>query len=291
MSEINDNIIRKIQKLLALGQRGGTEAEASAAMAMAQELLAKYNLDMAVIQNAAVEGGTVVAKEKRERTKINKSAMYKWQQELCRVIADCNFCYYWPQEFMEPYQSKHGPKYRNVKRHMIVGKEVNVVAVTIMYEYLAEIMEELLPYPNAERLSRSAMSWREGCAERLMYRIRVKFREMQDASDAAMKQSGKMGLVLRSVYLQEYEANYDALCGEGSYAQAVKQYQEAKKAPKKELTAAEKAKQEKADARNQKKAQREFDRRMAARDRDAYYAGCEAGNSISLHDRLKTGSN
>ena len=45
----NTTVIAKIQKLLALGRRGGTEQEADAAMAKAQELLAKYNLDLAVV--------------------------------------------------------------------------------------------------------------------------------------------------------------------------------------------------------------------------------------------------
>jgi Protein of unknown function (DUF2786) len=39
-----DSIIAKINKLLALGERGGTEAEAIAAMQKVHELLAKHNL-------------------------------------------------------------------------------------------------------------------------------------------------------------------------------------------------------------------------------------------------------
>ena len=281
----NDAVIRRIQKLLALGNgKGATEAEASNAMDMAQELLAKYNLDMAVIQEMAVAGGTVVVKEKREKTKINKSAMYKWQQDLCRAIADCNFCYYWAQDFKEAYVSKGVQKTRVIKRHMVVGREVNVIAVTRMYEYLAEILENLLPYPNTERLSRSAISWREGCADRLIFRIQKRFRDLHDASEVNKATTG--GLVLRSVYLKEYEANYDAICGEGSYASTVKRYEESKNTPVKELSEAEKAKQEKEDARWRKKAQKERQDAFDKRDHSAYAAGREVGNNISLNDRI-----
>lgn len=43
------DIENRIRKLLALGERAGTEAEAQAAMAMAHRLLAQHNLDMAAV--------------------------------------------------------------------------------------------------------------------------------------------------------------------------------------------------------------------------------------------------
>lgn len=45
-------IVERIQKILALGRRGGTEAEAAAAMAKAQELLAEHNLTLAQVESA-----------------------------------------------------------------------------------------------------------------------------------------------------------------------------------------------------------------------------------------------
>ena len=74
----NEAIIRKIQLLLNLGKRGGTEAEATLAMEKAQELLAKYNLDLAIVEDSPVAGGTVTIKEKRERTKLDRTALYQW---------------------------------------------------------------------------------------------------------------------------------------------------------------------------------------------------------------------
>lgn len=295
MSEQPSNdIIRKIQKLLALGKRGGTEAEASAAMDLAQELLAKYNLDMAIIDKAVVEGGTVAAPEKREKTKIDRSAMYKWQQSLCRRIAESNYCWYWVQEVREPKgkPDKYGYQdTRKVKRHVILGREANVVAVQMMYEYLAETLEDILPYPHVERLSRSALSWREGAAERLAERIEAKAYAMRNPAKDTTAEVKETGLMLRSVAQSEYVANYDAQYGEGAHARAIARHEAYKVAeaskPKVELTAAEKAKQERANQKYWKQQERQHQQELDRRDHTAYRAGRVAGNEISLQDRLE----
>lgn len=289
----NDSVIRKIQKLLALGKRGGTEAEASTAMDMAQELLAKYNLDMAIIDKAVVEGGTVAAPEKREKTKIDRSAMYKWQQSLCRRIAEANYCWYWVQEVREPVgKPKDGyQKFRMVKRHLILGREANVAAVTFMYEYLVETLEDILPYPHVERLSRSAISWREGAAERLAERIEAKAYAMRNPDKEASTTVKETGLMLRSVVQSEYAANYDSLYGVNAYANAVAR-QEVRKAeeaakPKVEPTAAQIAAAEKANQKYWKQRERQRQQELERRDHTAYRAGRVVGNEISLQDRLE----
>ena len=286
----NDNIVRKIQKLLALGKRGGTEAEASAAMDMVQELLVKYNLDLAVVEAAAVEGGTVQAKEKREQTKLDRSAMYKWTQQLCRQIAEANFCFYWTQEVTERYgkADEYGfQKRRQVKRHVILGREANVVAVKMMYEYLADTLEALMPYPQTERLSRSAISWREGAAERLAERIRAKADQMRNPEKHGKTETKSTGLVLRTLAQAEYRSNYDACCGEGAYDKAMMRREEAKQ-EEKPLTAAEKAKQEKQNKKWWERYQREQQAAYDRRDHAAYRAGRVVGDAISLQDRLES---
>ena len=202
----NETIIRKIQKLLALGKRGGTEAEASAAMDMAQDLLAKYNLDLALVENTAVEGGTVVVEEKREKTKVDRSAMYGWQRDLMKRIAESNFCWYWTMDCREPKGKPDASgyqEYKSVKRHVILGRETNVAAVRFMYEYLAETLEALMPFPSKDRLSRSAISWREGASERLAERIEAKAREMKRSEEETKTSTGtqKMGLVLSLIHI------------------------------------------------------------------------------------------
>src|SRR4051794_30275940 len=49
-----DSIVSRINKLLALGERGGTEAEATAAMRKVHELLAKHNLSLDDVKDSPV---------------------------------------------------------------------------------------------------------------------------------------------------------------------------------------------------------------------------------------------
>lgn len=288
----SESIIRKIQHLLNLSSKASNEHEAALAMSKAQELLAKYNLDMAVVEATAVEGGTVAQKEKREQTKIDRSAMYKWQRDLCRAIAESNFCWYWTVEGLEDHERvSNGRSYRHkVKRHVVLGKESNVLAVTYMYGWLADTIESILPYSGKDRNGKSAVSWREGCADRLAQRIRNKAYRMQNPEEQT-QEAKSTGLMLRSVVQSEYAANYDAICGEGSWDryQKARAEEEAKRKaePEPEKTEAQKEKerkeQEKWWKRYQKQQQREHDKR----DHEAYAAGKAAGNNISLADKLE----
>jgi Protein of unknown function (DUF2786) len=189
-------IIEKIKKLFAMANSAknhdgsSNEAEASAAMAKAQELLAKYNLDLHTVQDAATAAGQISAVDKREEAKINRSAMYRWQQQFWKRIAEANYCFHWVSVVREEYSGKDSwgervTKNRKVKRHVILGGEANVAAVIAMGEYLTEVMERELPYTNAERLSNAAVSWREGMAERLAERIEAKMKSLKKNGFAA----------------------------------------------------------------------------------------------------------
>jgi hypothetical protein len=101
-TEKKNSLIEKIKKLFAMAQRktnnDGTsnEAEAAQAMAMAQQLLAKYNLDMRTIQDSvSADKKAEAVGGKREKTQINRSAMYRWQQTFWHELAEANFCFHW----------------------------------------------------------------------------------------------------------------------------------------------------------------------------------------------------
>lgn len=215
----NENIIRKIQKLFSLAQ-SPNQAEAELAMARAQELLATHNLEAAMVMATNVAGGTVeAAPEKREKVRINRSAQYNWQRELWKTIAEANFCWH---SVVEVFEGKRGTKKTTskvrVKRHLILGRESNVMAVRLMGEYLEDTMERILPFPNHERLSRAAISWKAGCAERLGERIQEQADARKSESDAARPEGDSTALVLRDVYQSEFAANYDVRYGEGAHA-------------------------------------------------------------------------
>lgn len=100
-----DSLVRKIQLLLNLASRPeGNEAEAAAATTMAQDLLARYNLDLATVQGAVVAGGTAAreVETRRDYAKSQRNATYEWTRRLCRALAEANYCAYWTASAWRP---------------------------------------------------------------------------------------------------------------------------------------------------------------------------------------------
>ena len=314
----NESIIRKIQKLLALSN-SPNEAEATLAASRAQELLAQHNLEYAMVQDAVVQGGTnqPQQQEKRDKVRMKRSAMYRWQRDLWKVIAEANFCWWSLIEVWEDSPYKKDVK-RLVKRHLILGRESNVIAVQMLGEYICDTIERLLPYDQKSMLSRSAVSWRKGCAERLQERIQAQAEERKRESERSTKASDGALILLRDVYEREYEANYDFKHGEGSYrrkllqdaeweqGQAAREQRAAEYEAQKERewleylakeTPEQKKQRERKEAKEQRAAERRRGRwhrswrneniREASRtDREAYNAGKQAGENISLNQQV-----
>lgn len=86
--ENKEEILKKIDKLLALAGNNPNENEAISAALKAQELMAKYNIELADVQGA--ESGQKI---KKEIYTPKKSSHYvsKWKYSLSQIIAK-NFC-------------------------------------------------------------------------------------------------------------------------------------------------------------------------------------------------------
>ena len=250
IDESQHNIIRKIQKLFNLAQhKDGNETQAAAALDKAHKMLAEHNLSLSIVQDTVVDGGVqngcAVQEEKREKTTVKRSAMYKWQRRLWYVLSETNYCFHWVRDVAEEvgflrrrhwWEDAGTPKVRDtrtsyVKRHIVLGRESNVAVVTLMGEYICDTIERLCAeqYPKSEILSRSAISWREGVADRLIERLYEKaaqeeFDQTQDA------EANKYALALRDVRMKEYEKNYDAVLGAGAYQKKQQQEKEAAEA-------------------------------------------------------------
>lgn len=95
-----EEVIRKVQKLLALADqsRNPSEAEAIAASMQAQKLLAKYNLEIADITGEE-------KKEKIEQVIADVGTGNKWKYTLANAVADsyCCKCYYHGAEMIVFY--------------------------------------------------------------------------------------------------------------------------------------------------------------------------------------------
>lgn len=228
-----DKIIARIQKMLTRTKtdRGSTEAEADTAMKMAQELMSKYNLDMAMVEAAASKSDQ--PKVERVKEEVKGRAMYKWQRQLAKYVAESNFCYYLTRSVQEWQDSKYeldsewlddkgkptgdakdmkkritrderdalayeqrdmyhygqNGRYQTTHSHLFVGRTGNVITAQLMYQYLTQTIEDNVPVAsNAERLSRSAMSWKEGCADRLCERLSKRRQDLIKAHDVRVKQ-------------------------------------------------------------------------------------------------------
>lgn len=119
---INQDIVEKIQKLLALGQ-SPNENEAKLAIERAQQLLLKYNLTMSDVKAIADDvKENVVESGKRSQT---------WKNMLINIIAKYNY-----GEFLI-YNGGGSYKY------VIIAKEVNSIVIHNMYEYLVETIDRL----------------------------------------------------------------------------------------------------------------------------------------------------
>lgn len=151
-----DKVIARIAKLFARSahagaNRGGaTEAEAETAMRLAQELMAKYNLDMAAIETAVRPDAQGAAQRTREE--ISSRTRYEWQRQLARYVAEAHFCYHlvrtdktW-QDGRENADNGwiHG-KYRKKATHVFVGRKANVITAQMMFHYLVDTIEALAP--------------------------------------------------------------------------------------------------------------------------------------------------
>lgn len=176
MAEDLEKIVGKLKKLLALAKdQRGNENEASAAMAKVQSLLAEYNMSMQDLENHSNQ-----SESHRIRDDIKKFAMYSYQRELFSSVARSHYCLYWTGS---SYSGKNG---RKSSYHIVVGREANAVAARLMFEYLNETINRLAgeQYSHKEINSRSAISWKQGCADRLKDRLA----ERREAADKAQRE-------------------------------------------------------------------------------------------------------
>lgn len=201
-------VIEKVKKLLALANNNDNEHQAAAATAKAMELLAAYNLDMAVATSTTKQGPAARSDNKR------KGGLYQWQRDLWQAVAGLNFCMYW---------SYKGLTKGSTYEHRVLGSKANVVGTEVMADYLQQTIERLAQeWAKSQGLNvfcKAAIAYREGMADRLVDRLnairwerrREEERKAREAAKANPEQTP--GLVLMDVIESEEDANNDYLWG------------------------------------------------------------------------------
>ena len=150
-----NQIIERINKLLALGERGGTEAEATAAMQKVHELLAKHNLSLDDVKESSV------AEEDYIQDESEGKRGQPWQDYIWTAIAKLYFC---------KHLTRSGP---SGTRHLVIGKPSNIAVVKYLAAYIVRTGEELARQAAASSESKQAFrnSFKKGFAYRLAVRV------------------------------------------------------------------------------------------------------------------------
>lgn len=311
MSELSPEAIKaveQVEKLLKLAGKNTNQNEAAAATAKAMELLAKYNLDMSIVeQNSGSSAG------KREDTKF-EGGLYQYQRDLWRAVAELNFCLYWNQYTWDPNKKRRkADRYGERKggytfQHRVVGRKVNVVATRTMSEYLLQAIERLTRerYPEPSQFfTRSATSFREGLAETVIDKIaerrkhvlkqeQIKARAAKKAADEVARQgvSTATTLTIADVTKTEHDANIDFIYGEGTSARwAAEEAADAERRRRERDEYTRWAKAHPEEARKKEEERRKARRSSwnagmgdggKKRDYSAYYQGMDKGKEISI---------
>jgi hypothetical protein len=198
MSTLDSSIVDKIKKLLALAGNNPNEAEATSALAKAQELLARYNLSMAQLdQSRGTAKETTEAEGTRTKTKVERSsAMFTYQRSLWAALAETNFCVYWSTKIF------HESGIYSTHHHNLVGREENVKTVELMGVYLEQAVNRLCPYKSGKDVN----LWKTGCIERICERLK----EDATSYNKSMEDSASQctGIAIADVRDRETHANH-----------------------------------------------------------------------------------
>jgi hypothetical protein len=316
LSAVDPKIVSRIQKLLALARDGGaTEAEAETAMSMAQAAMMEHNISVAM-----VEAGGGQSDDTRTTAETEGRAMYEYQRNLMAAVAKVNFCSV--NVVTEKRWKRRG--FGTKRSYQIIGRVSNVTSAQQMFDYLCSTIERVLGDHidgNSQRMSRFAMSFKEGCADRLIARLQERHRaQLREQKRRAAEENarrahpsyasdGKGLVVIMEDYEQrERDLNWDHEYGlaPGTTARERAQRQAeyaawraanppappppAEPKVEKPLTDRQRRRQEERDARAHARWRARWDRQEAKRDHRGYEAGTRAGDSIGLDEQVDRAS-
>lgn len=199
--------------------RGASEAEAALAAEHVQRLLAEHNLSMSSIEASGALSGDD-GKRVREQG-VGSRQIYKWQRTLMAAVAELNYC-----KAFERLQRCSGKTVFD--GYDLIGRVSNVATVKVMFEYLLQSIERLarddIQDPK-QFFTRYAHSFKEGCSDRLIERLKAKQEQILAEQERAAKEetvrrqhpgatsSNLPAVVLRDVVQTEHDLNNDLING------------------------------------------------------------------------------
>jgi hypothetical protein len=198
-------ILERIRKMLALANdSAASEGERDNAMRMAHATLAKYNLDLAMVEKHQQQ-----KKENSEEKRVHQPAAFygrPWARHACQSIAALCFCHYL---YVPATKAKD-------TRHYFIGRYSNAVSASLLAEYVVNsIMKE---GKRGQRQRQAGNEWFRsfswGAAVSVGHRVTeilaqaTKPAEPVSAPGAAPGTPGT-AIVLADVYRDEQQANVE----------------------------------------------------------------------------------
>lgn len=195
-------IENKIRKLLALGERGGTEAEAEAAMNAAHRLLAEYNLDMDSIKASSGEKEEEIITDESTPSDLRNTA---WKDSIYTKISKLYFC----EVFFRTKRSV-GERF-----YCVMGKPSNIAVVKYIAQYLINTCDELSTTEGRtaaqemanEGVTLNLRAWRGsfkiGFSQRIAHRVNE---QIAKAKAGDIKTSDGRTLMILPLYEKEAKA-------------------------------------------------------------------------------------
>ncbi|MHC5862132.1 DUF2786 domain-containing protein [Nostoc sp.] len=183
-----EKIADKIRKLFALSQ-SPNEAEASAAAAKAQEMLTRYNLSIASLQDWTPQPleEEVIRQFKR---------MTSWKFILLSGVCWGNYCC---------AITRH---YHSGSKMIILGRKVNIVSTRIQFEYLEQTIERLAKQAVGDRAFRNA--FKLGAANRLVNRILENREQQKNGGIAGTAESVAVPAIIVQALYEKLESELEA---------------------------------------------------------------------------------
>lgn len=204
--------MEQVKKLLALAGNNDNEHQAAAALAKANEIMERYNLDL-----STMSGDKAPSSDRKDNKR--KGGLYGWQRDLWKAVSELNFCMYW---------SIKGLQKGDTYQHRLLGRQINVISTELMAEYLQQTIERITKAYAKEYgynvFAREMIAHREGISTRVVERLRQLRREREAAEKKAKAEEEARqkhpsyagtgtGLILADVVASEEDLNNDYLQG------------------------------------------------------------------------------
>lgn len=202
MQDRNENIIRKIQGLLALANNNSNEEEAQSAFMMAQKLMFKHDITMSELD----VGQDSLTIEKGQATVHKK--LFWWERELANIMSE-NFRvknYINSKRLDGDLKRKRAVMFMGFEKDVALAKEMYLLAYEVLLFYSKRFVEEYYEsYINVLRTNKTTNELKNSYMRGFLAGLDSKFQEQV----AKMKEENALMVLVPKEVEEEYNSMFD----------------------------------------------------------------------------------